>query len=182
MDDKTSTTRDKLIAHKEDWPGEGRLLTGQVGDPAVDRLPPGQRLVQNWPVLDLGAHPRIPLDKWRLTIAGLVAMPKVFDWSRFQALPQRESVSDIHCVTSWSRYDNHWRGVHLHDLLQVVKPLPEARHVALTSYDTYTTNVPLAKFAAADVLLATHWEDQELSVEHGGPVRVGIAKLCWCEN
>jgi DMSO/TMAO reductase YedYZ molybdopterin-dependent catalytic subunit len=177
MQDETDKNREKLIARKQEWAAAGRLLTGRPSDPSRDRLPQGQRMVQTWPVLDLGVHPRIPLDKWRLTIGGLVAHPKVLKWSDFQALPQRESVSDIHCVTSWSRYDNHWRGEHLPDLLEIVQPAPEARHVALTSYDTYTTNMPLAEFAAADVLLATHWEGQELSLEHGGPVRLVMPKL-----
>jgi DMSO/TMAO reductase YedYZ molybdopterin-dependent catalytic subunit len=178
MDDNEATNnREKLVQRKQEWARDGRLLTGQPGNPAVDRLPPGQRLVKNWPVLDLGAHPKIPLDKWRLTIAGLIRTPMQLRWADFQALPQRDSLSDIHCVTSWSRYDNHWRGVHLVDLLPLVQPLPEAQYVMLTSYDTYTTNVPLAELAAADVLLATHWEGQELTVEHGGTVRAVVPKL-----
>ncbi|HVJ43545.1 MAG TPA: sulfite oxidase-like oxidoreductase [Dongiaceae bacterium] len=176
-DESPGSKRDKLIQRKQEWAAEGRLLTGRTSSREVDRLPPGQRLVQNWPVLDLGVHPKIPRDKWRLIVSGLVQQNLRLDWAGFEALPQSESVSDIHCVTSWSRYDNHWRGVLLRDLLQVVQPLPEAQHVVLTSYDTYTTNVPLAEFADADVLLATHWQGQELTVEHGGPLRVVVPKL-----
>ncbi|HVJ34747.1 MAG TPA: sulfite oxidase-like oxidoreductase [Terriglobia bacterium] len=176
-DESAGAKREKLIQRKQEWAAEGRLLTGRTSSREVDRLPPGQRLVQNWPVLDLGVHPNIPRDKWRLTVGGLVREALRLDWAGFEALPQSEAVSDIHCVTSWSRYDNHWRGVLLRDLLQIVQPLPEAQHVVLTSYDTYTTNVPLAEFADADVLLATHWQGQELTVEHGGPVRVVVPKL-----
>jgi len=178
MDDgKIERNREKLIERKQDWAETGRLLTGQHGDPERDRLPPGQRLVETWPVLDLGVHPKIPLDKWRLMVSGLVQQPLRLDWAAFAALPQSDSTSDIHCVTSWSRYDNHWRGVLLRDLPQIVQPLPEAQHVVLSSYDTYTTNVPLAEFAAADVLLTTHWQGQPLSVAHGGPLRVIVPKL-----
>lgn len=176
-DDPGDGKRQKLIQRKQEWAAEGRLLTGRSSSREVDRLPPGQRLVQNWPVLDLGVHPNIPRDKWRLMVGGLVAQPLRLDWAGFRALPQSDSMSDIHCVTSWSRYDNRWRGVLARDLIAAVKPLPEAQHVVLTSYDTYTTNVPLAEFADADVLLATHWEGQELSREHGGPLRVIVPKL-----
>lgn len=177
MTEDENHKREKLIQRKQEWAAEGRLLTGRSSSREVDRLPPGQRLVQNWPVLDLGVHPNIPRDKWRLTIGGLVRQPQRFDWPAFEALPQSESISDIHCVTSWSRYDNHWRGVLVRDLLQLVQPLPEAQHVILTSYDTYTANVPLAEFADADVLLATHWQGEALSIEHGGPLRVIVPKL-----
>ncbi|HVI89125.1 MAG TPA: sulfite oxidase-like oxidoreductase [Dongiaceae bacterium] len=176
-DEPIDGKRQKLIQRKQEWAAKGRLLTGRTSSREVDRLPPGQRLVQNWPVLDLGVHPDIPRDKWRLMVGGVVEQPLRLDWAGFQALPQRDSTSDIHCVTSWSRYDNRWRGVLARDLIAAVKPLPEAQHVVFTSYDTYTTNVPLAEFADEDVLLATHWEGQELSLDHGGPLRVVVPKL-----
>lgn len=175
--DTPAGTRDKLIQRKQDWAEEGRLLTGKTADPAKQRLPPGQRLVTSWPVLDLGARPKIDLKLWRLIVDGLVENPLTLDWDGFNRLPQGESRSDIHCVTSWSRYDNRWRGVLATDLLAAVRPKPEARFVLFQSYDTYTTNLPLAEFAATDVLLATHWEDQPLTLEHGGPVRVVVPKL-----
>lgn len=175
--DKKGAIREKLIQRKQEWAAEGRLLTGHTADRMVERLPPGQRLVQTWPVLDLGVHPRIPLDKWRLTVDGQVENPRILSWADFQALPQSETVSDIHCVTSWSRYDNRWRGVLARDLFDLVKPKPTAQHVLLHSYDTYTANVPLGEFADADVLLATHWQGEALSLEHGGPLRVVVPKL-----
>jgi DMSO/TMAO reductase YedYZ molybdopterin-dependent catalytic subunit len=170
-------SRDKLIQRKQDWAEEGRLLTGQVADPAAQRLPPGQRLVTSWPVLDLGARPTIDLKLWRLVIDGLVEQPLTLDWDGFNGLPQSELTSDIHCVTAWSRYDNRWRGVSAADLLAHVRPKPEAKFVLFQSFDTYTTNLPLAEFAAPDVLLATHWEGAPLTTEHGGPVRVVVPKL-----
>ena len=71
-------------------------------------VPVGQHLVKNWPVLDLGEQPDIPIDKWKLEIVGLVDNPVTLDWAQFMALPQVEDVSDFHCVTTWSRLDNRW--------------------------------------------------------------------------
>ena len=169
--------RDKLIRRKREWAEEGRLLTGRNADPARDRLPPGQREVKNWPVLDLGVQPKIDLKLWRLAIDGLVENPVRLDWDAFNQLPQSDLRSDIHCVTSWSRYDNDWRGVRVADLLALVRPTAEARFALFQSYDTYTTNLPLEELAAPDALLATHWQGEPLTLEHGGPVRVVVPKL-----
>jgi len=170
-------SREKLIQRKQDWAEEGRLLTGLSADPGKVRLPPGQREVKTWPVLDLGAQPKIDLKLWRLTLDGLVDNPVSLGWDAFNALPQSDLVSDIHCVTSWSRYDNAWRGVKVADLLALVRPKAEAKFVLFQSYDTYTTNLPLDAFAVPDALLATHWEGEPLTVEHGGPLRVVVPQL-----
>lgn len=169
--------RDKLIARKQDWAREGRLLTGTHGARELGRLPPGQRLVRDWPVLDLGVQPAIPRETFRLIVDGAVEAPMVLDWDGLMALPQTESVSDIHCVTAWSRYDNRWSGVRAIDLLAAVKPRPEVRHVLFQSSDGYTTNVPLAAFADDDVMLAHAWDGAPLDRRHGGPLRVVIPKL-----
>lgn len=166
----------KLVESKQKWAEEGRLLTG-AARPPKQRLPPGQREVKNWPVLDLGVQPEIPLDLWKLRIDGLVENPVTWGWEEFKAQPQEQQVSDIHCVTAWSRYDNHWEGVSARHLLSVVKPKPEATHIVFHSFDTYTTNVKLSVFADDDVLLAHSWEGKPLTVEHGGPVRVIIPKF-----
>lgn len=174
---ETGQFREKLIRRKQEWAAEGRLLTGRRSRPEAERLPPGQREVKTWPVLDLGAQPQIDLKLWRLTIDGLVDNPISLDWQKFADLPHAEIASDIHCVTAWSRYDNRWRGVLVSDLLALVRPKPEARFVLFQSYDTYTTNLPLAEFAVPDALLATHWEGEPLTVEHGGPLRVVVPQL-----
>ncbi len=169
--------RNKLIRRKQEWAEEGRLLTGQGADPARTRLPPGQREVKTWPVLDLGVQPKIDLKLWRLVVDGLVESPVTLDWDGFNQLPHSELRSDIHCVTSWSRADNDWRGVRVADLLALVRPQAEAKFALFQSYDTYTTNLPLEEFAAPDALLATHWQGAPLTMEHGGPVRVVVPKL-----
>lgn len=168
--------RDKLVATKQAWARAGRLLTGTASDPDTDRLPPGQRLVTNWPVLDLGIQPDVPRARWRLAVDGRVLTPQSWGWDDYAAQPQVEMVSDIHCVTQWSRYDNRWSGVSTQHLLALVQPLPDARHVVLHSYDGYTTNVRLDHFAEEDALLAHAHDGVPLSREHGGPVRLIIPR------
>jgi len=167
----------KLTRAKRQWAREGRLLTGAAAEPARERLPPGQRLVQNWPVLDLGQQPEVSAQRFRLDIDGAVARPLSLSLPAFMALPQQDFRSDIHCVTQWSRYDNTWRGVAASVLLEMVEPLEAARHVVLHGVDGYATNVRLDQFAAGDVLLAHSWEGEPLTAEHGGPVRVVIPRL-----
>jgi len=169
--------RRKLVESKERWAKEGRLLTGHEGDPAHERLPRGQKQVKDWPVLDLGNRPGIALESWRLKIDGLVANPFEWSWKEFTGQPQTVSVSDIHCVTAWSRFDNHWEGVSARHILSLAKPLPEARFVVFHGFDGYTTNLPLKDFDAEDALVAYSWEGKKLPREHGGPARVVVPRL-----
>ncbi len=167
----------KLTKTKSRWAELGKFLTGTTARPEDTRLPPGQHLVRNWPVLDLGQTPAIARAAWRLEIAGAVALPTSWTWHDFVSAPQSRKRSDIHCVTTWSRYDNHWDGVATHDLLDAVSPLPEARHVLLTSSDGYTTNLTLEDFCSPEALLAHSWEGEPLTAEHGGPVRLVVPHL-----
>ncbi|HXC55482.1 MAG TPA: sulfite oxidase-like oxidoreductase [Rhizomicrobium sp.] len=166
--------KDKLIRAKQDWAAEGRLITGRPDLGHVNRLPPGQKEVKTWPVLDLGVQPDIAPEKWRLQIMGLVEHPLALTLEEFKALPQHDAVSDIHCVTSWSRYDNHWQGVASRTLLDLVKPRPEARHIVFHAYDGYTTNVTTKVFSDPNVLLAHAWDGKPIPRDHGGPVRVVV--------
>src|SRR5271168_5590310 len=99
----TVAIKQKLIEVKQAWARDGRLLTGATSDPARDRLPPGQRLVKDWPVLDLGAQPNVTEQKFRLDVDGAVENRLSLRLDEFMALPQTEYVSDMHCVTQWSR-------------------------------------------------------------------------------
>ena len=166
----------KLVAIKQAWARAGRLLTGTTDPDHAMRLPPGQRLVTNWPVLDLGIQPDVSKAEWRLTVDGAVVNPIEWDWTAFQAQPAFEDVSDIHCVTQWSKYDNRWTGVSTQHLLAVVQPLPHATHVILHGHDGYTTNVRLDHFAEADCLIAHSHDGVPLTREHGGPVRAIIPR------
>jgi len=182
--------REKLIRTKEQWAAEGRGLSGEnppektkektkekTSEPNKKRLPPGQRLTSDFPVLDLGVQPDIPLDQWRFTVSGLVENQIDWDWQQFNSQPQTTLVNDIHCVTTWSRYDNEWQGVCASHLLDVVKPKPNAAFLVFYSHDGYTTNVPLSAFDDTDVMLAHSWNGKPLTRAHGGPVRPIIPKL-----
>jgi DMSO/TMAO reductase YedYZ molybdopterin-dependent catalytic subunit len=171
------TPNPKLLAAKRQWARDGRLLTGQTADPARDRLPPGQTLVRDWPVLDLGSQPEVTPQRFRLDIDGAARRPLSLTLAEFMALPQQDSVSDMHCVTQWSRYDNQWRGVAARTLLAMVEPLPSARHVILHGYDGYTTNVRLDQFDQPEVFLVHQWDGRPIDRRHGGPVRLLIPHL-----
>ena len=158
--------------------------TGPPNRDGMPRLPAGQREVKNWPVLDLGDVPRVSLDDWRLEVGGLVENPFTLSWAEFMALPQVDDVSDFHCVTTWSRFDNHWTGVRFRTIAERTVPKPEVRFVLCTGYDVapgmgipYTTNLPLASVVEDDVLLVHRWEGKPLPVEHGGPCRMITPKL-----
>jgi DMSO/TMAO reductase YedYZ molybdopterin-dependent catalytic subunit len=175
--------RTKLIEAKQRWAREGRLLGDHVApltrpvDGERDRLPRGQRLVRDWPVLDLGAEPDVTAQKFRLDIDGAVENRISLTLDKFMALQRIDSTSDIHCVTQWSRYDNRWKGVAAQTLLGIIRPMPEARHIRFHSYDGYTSNVRLAQFDQPDVFLVDEWEGKPLSRAHGGPVRVVLPRL-----
>jgi DMSO/TMAO reductase YedYZ molybdopterin-dependent catalytic subunit len=167
----------KLTATKQRWAQEGKFITGHSARPEAERLPPGQHLVKDWPVLDLGEQPNVDKRFWRLDVVGAVANPVSWDWAAFAAQPQSKIVTDIHCVTTWSRYDNAWDGMLTRDLLAAVMPLETAAFVLLQSYDGYTTNLPLEDFAAPDAMLVHGWQGAPLSVEHGGPLRLVVPHL-----
>ncbi|MBC6497510.1 MAG: sulfite oxidase-like oxidoreductase [Alphaproteobacteria bacterium GM7ARS4] len=171
--------RDKLIGIKRLWASKEQHRSKQRQDEGHEsmRLPPGQRLVKNWPVLDLGTQPSISQDGWRLRIGGLVETPLSMDWGSLHEQNLVETVSDMHCVTTWSRYDNHWRGWRTKDMLSLVKPKAQARFVMVVSYDGYKTNVPVAALENDQSLLVISWEGKPLTREHGGPVRLLIPHL-----
>lgn len=164
----------KLTRTKRQWAASGKFLTGRSG---ADRLPPGQHEVQNWPVLDLGTQPTIAASAWRLDVTGQVDTPVSLDWAGFDALPKATLQADIHCVTTWSRFDNQWQGVRPRDLLVLANPRPEASHVMLSCHDGYTTNLPLEDFLSEHALLATHWQGKPLGRDHGGPMRAMVPHL-----
>lgn len=167
----------KLTRTKQRWAQQGRFLTGKIARPEKQRLPPGQHLTRDWPVLDLGLMPNISRERWRLDVYGAVENPIFWNFAEFSAQPQTQFVSDIHCVTTWSRYDNRWEGLATRDLLMACRPREEARFVVLHSHDGYTTNLALEDFAAEDALLAHSWSDEPLEKEHGGPVRLVVPHL-----
>ncbi len=170
-------TRQKLVETKQRWAREGRGLTGAAAPPARRRLPPGQHEVATLPVLDLGTHPTVSTELWSLTVAGCGARPLKWDWSDLLAQPAAEVTADIHCVTTWTIYGTRWAGVSTRHLLALAQPRPEARFVMLKSYDGYSTNLPLDRFAAEGALIAHTFDGRPLPREHGGPVRLVVPDL-----
>jgi DMSO/TMAO reductase YedYZ molybdopterin-dependent catalytic subunit len=155
------------------------MLTRQ-SEPRSDgrkRLPPGQRLTDGWPILHYGSIPRIDLATWEFRIFGLVKHEVRLNWAQFLELAQAKVRSDIHCVTTWSKYDNDWEGVLFRDLLAMAEPLPEAKHVMFHSYGGYTTNVPIDEMQGDLDMLAYKHNGQPLEPDHGGPVRGVIPDL-----
>lgn len=142
-----------------------------------DRLPPGQKLTDGWPVLHYGGIPAIDLKTWKFSLVGAVEEEAHFTWDEFMALPQSTMRNDIHCVTHWSKFDNEWTGVTIADLMKHVKPLASARHAMVHSYGGYTTNIPLDELLDADVLFAHSHNGKPLTPEHGYPLRLVVPKL-----
>ena len=158
----------------------GRGSKAEAGEQLPDgrpRLPPGQRLVQNWPVLHYGGIPRVDPATWELRVFGLVEHEQRFTLDEVMALPQVSLRTDIHCVTTWSRYDNDWVGVSFQHLMELVQPRPEAKHVIFHCYGGYTTNVPIEELDRPDVLLVHSHDGEPLTEEHGAPLRGMVPQL-----
>ncbi|HWO93585.1 MAG TPA: sulfite oxidase-like oxidoreductase [Dehalococcoidia bacterium] len=142
-----------------------------------DRLPPGQKVTEGWPVLHYGGIPKIDLTTWRFRVFGAVEEEKEWTWEEFTALPHMTSRSDIHCVTQWSKFDNDWEGIGWRELMKHIAVKPEAKHVMVHCYGGYTTNVPLADLDDDDTLFAVKHNGEPLAPEHGWPMRLVVPKL-----
>jgi DMSO/TMAO reductase YedYZ molybdopterin-dependent catalytic subunit len=141
------------------------------------RLPPGQVFTHKWPVLTYGETPRADLQTWTFRCFGLVGEEVSWTWKEFLDLPRVEVMSDIHCVTRWSRFDNRWEGVAISEILRRANVRPEAVAVMAHSEGGYTTNIPLADLGDESALLAFKHDGQDLLAEHGGPCRLVVPKL-----
>lgn len=141
------------------------------------RVPPGQVLTEKWPVLTYGQTPRFDPKKWSFRCFGLVEAEVTWSWDEFRALPRAEVRCDIHCVTRWSRLDNRFEGVPIGEIMRHVRVKPEARFVRIHADPDYTTNLPLAELVDDDVLLALRHDGQDLTPDHGGPLRLVVPKL-----
>ncbi len=140
----------------------------------TSRIPPGQYLTNDFPVLSAGPTPRTSLDRWSFRIEGLVSEPVVWTWDEFLALPSREWTADISCVTKWTKLDMHWRGVSVDTLFEHVTPVPAATFVIAWSDGGYTTNLPVADVLNGQAFVAYEYERRPLAPEHGGPARLVV--------
>src|SRR6516162_6791635 len=133
------------------------------------RLPPGQYLVTDFPVLTAGPTPHTPLDKWSFRLEGLVRSPVSWTWEEFRRLPPQTFTVDIHCVTKWSKLDTKWLGVSVDTLLKDVDVGPSGRYVMAFSDGGYATNIPLEEMLNGQAFVAYEFDEQPLAPEHGGP-------------
>ena len=139
-----------------------------------DRVPAGQFITGKFPVLTYGATPKIDLDIWQMRVFGLVEQEVEFTWVQFKDLPWSTVNADFHCVTQWTALDNTWEGVLFSDLMQEIKPKPEARYIMAHCYGDYTTNIPLEALLDQGAILAHKHDGKELSREHGWPLRLVV--------
>jgi DMSO/TMAO reductase YedYZ molybdopterin-dependent catalytic subunit len=139
------------------------------------KLPPGQYLTEDFPVLSAGPTPRIDLNKWTFTVATETGQRHSWSWQELMALPSEDVNVDIHCVTKWSKFGTHWHGVSLDTLLSDVETT--ADYVMAHSYGGYTTNLPLQDLMDGQAWIAYRYDGDDLAPEHGGPARLLVPHL-----
>lgn len=139
------------------------------------RVPPGQHLVNDFPVLSAGPTPHVPLSEWTFSIVGEVDEPKAWTWEEFRKLPSESVTVDIHCVTKWSKLDTAWTGVSLETILDSVETAAE--FAVAYSDGGYTTNLPIDDLRGSQAWIAYEYDGQPLHPEHGGPARLLVPHL-----
>jgi len=144
-------------------------LYQEFGD---ERLPPGQRETDRFPVLSKSGAPKVDLDDWAFTVTGAVDEELSYSWAEFTDLPSETQRQDFHCVTGWSRFDVEFTGVPFPTLAERAGVDPDVEHVMFGALDDYTTNLPLAECDRDEVLFAYELDGEPLPTDHGGPLRV----------
>jgi DMSO/TMAO reductase YedYZ molybdopterin-dependent catalytic subunit len=155
----------------------GIVTPGFTGRPRVPdaKLPPGQYLTRDFPVLSAGPTPRIPLDRWEFTVTTESGGTHRWSWSELLALPAETKTVDIHCVTKWSKLGTTWTGVPLDTLLADVESA--ADYAVVHSYGGYTTNLPLEDLLDGQAWVAYKYDGEDLAPAHGGPARLLVPHL-----
>ena len=144
-------------------------------DVDASRVPPGQYVTPDFPVLSIGPTPRVSLDDWNFTIRGAVDEPVSWTWEELIALPSETFTVDIHCVTKWSKLDTTWTGVSVDTLLEGIETTAE--YVLAWADGDYTTNVPFDEVTGGQAWIAYQYDGEPLEPEHGGPARLLIPHL-----
>ncbi|HEX8416613.1 MAG TPA: sulfite oxidase-like oxidoreductase [Methylobacterium sp.] len=142
-----------------------------------ERLPPGQYLTEDFPVLQLGPTPRIDPERWSFTLREGSRPLKRWTWDEFEALPRTRWAGDIHCVTKWSKFDTLWEGVAFDDILADAGIAAPTDFLLAEGYDDYTTNVPVADLAGGRAMVATRYAGAPITPDHGGPARLLVPHL-----
>jgi DMSO/TMAO reductase YedYZ molybdopterin-dependent catalytic subunit len=148
--------------------------------PAADiaaRLPPGQSLTTDFPVLSAGPTPRVDTADWTFTLKVGPKPVAKWTWDEFNALPQSEFRRDIHCVTKWSKFDTAWQGVMIDDILAAAGIEAPTAYTLAHSYDGYDTNVPTADLVGGKAMVALRYEGKPIPPDHGGPARLVVPHL-----
>jgi DMSO/TMAO reductase YedYZ molybdopterin-dependent catalytic subunit len=143
--------------------------------PTDAKLPPGQYLTTDFPVLSAGPTPHVPLEKWEFVIDDGKNVLHQWDWKSFRNLPSENITVDLHCVTRWSKLGTLWEGVSLDTLLAEIKT--GASYTLFRSYGDYTTNVPMKDLLNKQAWIALRYDGQDLAPEHGGPARLLVPHL-----
>jgi len=151
--------------------GRGRA-EGSAG-----RVPPGQTVTEDFPVLSAGPTPQVRLEDWSFTLKVGPKPVASWTWAQFNALPQTDMVRDIHCVTQWSKLNTVWQGVLVDDILAAAGLAPPTAYTLAHSVDDYSTNVPLADLIGGKAMVALRYEGLPLAPEHGGPARLLVPHL-----
>jgi DMSO/TMAO reductase YedYZ molybdopterin-dependent catalytic subunit len=142
----------------------------------MSRLPPNQRLITDFPVLHFGKVPEFDRKNWDIRVEGLVENPITMTYDELLALEKTVDISDFHCVTGWSRFENRWEGVRFSDIVKRVRPKSNARFATFEADGGYTTSMPLHELMEEDVILAYNFEEKPLEPIHGGPLRLVVPK------
>jgi DMSO/TMAO reductase YedYZ molybdopterin-dependent catalytic subunit len=154
----------------------GTVSPGFHGRPREGvKLPPGQYLTHDFPVLSAGPTPRIPTERWEFVITGETGETWRWSWNGLLALPAETPTVDIHCVTKWSKLGTTWRGVSLDTLFADVET--SADFALVLSYGGYTTNLPVEDLLEGKAWIAYEYDGADLPSEHGGPARLLVPHL-----
>ncbi len=137
------------------------------------RLPPGQALTQKFPVLHYGPVPAFNAGTWDFRVWGEVEGEARWSWEEFNQLPREKIVMDIHCVTRWSKFDTLWEGVSVRTLVAqgLIQPTADAHYVMQHAEYGFTVNLPIEVVLAGNFLMATHFNGEPISPDHGYPLR-----------
>jgi DMSO/TMAO reductase YedYZ molybdopterin-dependent catalytic subunit len=151
---------------------------GHPGSDQANRVPPGQHLTEEFPVLTAGVTPHTRLDQWTLALEQDGRQLAKWNWAELEGLPQTEITTDIHCVTKWSKLDTHWRGVTFDDLLRAAGLAESPTPFVMARCDGgYNTNLPVADLIDRKGMVATHYDGAPLTPAHGGPARILVPHL-----
>jgi DMSO/TMAO reductase YedYZ molybdopterin-dependent catalytic subunit len=147
------------------------------GDDRSGRIPRGQHIVENFPVLSAGPTPRVELESWKFMLKIGPRPVKSWTWTEFNGLPQTKMTRDIHCVTSWSKLNTAWEGVIVDDIFADAGIEAPTDFILAHSYDGYSTNVPLADLTFGRAMVAVKYDGRPLARDHGGPARLLVPHL-----